>query len=111
MSRRKKLKYSMSIIGLLILILGVIMLLPMAKAYHDHDPAIYKAFFLISVCSILIGIFTSYGFKKNKDITLRPSDAYTLLTLGWIAASLLTALPFLLSNFSPTPASAIFESV
>lgn len=111
MSRRKKLKYSMSIMGLLILILGVIMLLPMAKAYHDHDPSIYKAFFLTSVCSILIGIFTSYGFKKNKDITLRPSDAYTLLTLGWIAASLLTALPFLLSNFSPTPASAIFESV
>ena len=37
MSRRKKLKYSISIIKLLILILGVIMLLPMAKAYHDHD--------------------------------------------------------------------------
>ena len=65
MSRRKKLKYSMSIMGLLILILGVIMLLPMAKAYHDLDPAIYKAFFLTSVCSILIEIFTNIEDRKS----------------------------------------------
>lgn len=111
MNKGKKLKYSMSIMGLLILIIGVMMMLPAAKAYFDHDTTIYKVFFLTGICSILIGIFASYGLKKNKDITLRPSDAYILLTLGWITASLLTALPFLLSGFSPTPSAAIFESV
>ncbi len=96
------------ILGFLLIFLSAAMLLPIpfSIAYGGGD----HVFFIISS---LITFATGFAaFKLTRiDRDLRAREGFAIVTLGWIAFSLLGCLPFLLSGHIPSLTDAFFETM
>lgn len=97
-------------IGALIFCLGLTMLLPMAfsVSYGDGSlPALVKS--LVIALAFGMGLFGLYRGEKDTVITHR--EGMAIVALGWLAAGLMGAMPFLFCGTCPSFVDAFFESV
>lgn len=60
-------------------------------------------------CFLVAGII--FAFTRRKKLSLTPKDSFFIVAAAWISASLLGAVPFVLSGTIPSFTDAIFESV
>ncbi|SCH98402.1 TrkH family potassium uptake protein [Romboutsia sp. Marseille-P6047] len=98
-------------IGILSFIVGLILLLPLLILPFYPDEVKYIFDFIIpSLISILLGCILNKISKHNKETTLSVGEDALIVVLGWILATVLCAIPFILGqklNFT----QAFFESV
>lgn len=103
------LKIIFNILGLLLLIEGIAMLIPMGiSIYYAESDMIALAF--SSVLNISIGAITYLLTKKNNK-SIRKREGFIIVSLVWIVFSLFGALPFTISGYIPSYTNAFFETI
>ena len=97
-------------IGLLLCFLGLSMFLPLVVSIIYRDSSTRPLVFSIVICCAagLIVFFLSRG-KEIPHLSHR--DGVAIVTLGWLAAGLAGALPFVLSGAFDNFTDAYFESL
>ena len=97
-------------IGLLTLFLGGSMLIPLAVSLYDHDKSTYSFILSIAICFIVGGAFAFFLRSSGKE-NFSHKDGVAIVTLSWVNAGIIGAIPFLLSGVIHDFTSAYFESM
>ena len=106
---RVNFRITISILGLLISLSGAFMLicLPFALYYHED----WKSIVYSSVIAFTVGIPMWTLFNRGGNRELKKRDGYLIVTLGWLAMSLVGTLPYLISGAIPNFTDAFFETI
>ncbi len=105
-------KYSqiISYTGFLTIGLGIILLIPLLSLlFIPGDIALAHSFLWPSGIAILAGVLIWRGFRPEETVQLATPDAALIVTVIWVTAILIGALPFVLSG-TLSPIDAIFEA-
>jgi trk system potassium uptake protein TrkH len=97
-------------IAILVFFLGASMLLPLfvSLAYKDGSTgALFYAMLITSGFGLLLFVVA----RRPRDTQLNHRDGVAIVTLGWLAAGLVGAMPFLLSGSIVHFTDAYFESI
>ncbi len=94
-------------IGKIIAFIGIAMLAVVACALIYGENTVGQLL-LAAVITITIGGSLSWFFRHNQTINYR--ETFAVVGLGWLAASLVGTLPFLLTGYAGI-ADAVFETV
>jgi len=100
----------LSIVGAVIFFIGVSMLLSMFVALYYEDSSV-GSLGLSSVIAILTGIgmfLLVPPWSQRRELQLR--DGFGIVGFSWLGASLVGALPFMISGTIPSFSHAFFES-
>mgnify|MGYP001470209724 FL=1 len=95
-------------IGMLLLILGAFMLIPLIVQYiygENNSTFLYSASVTVFIGVLLI----LTNLEENKKLNLQ--QAFLLTTLSWISLAIFGALPFFLSNLNLSFVDSFFESM
>ena len=96
-------------IGILVLFLGLSMAAPLLISFIYKD-GITKALFYAMVITAAIGA-ALFLFTKKEEVHFNHRDGVAIVTLGWLTAGLVGAIPFLISGTIPGFTNAYFESI
>lgn len=96
--------------GILIFFLGLSMAAPLGVSLFFGDSCTLGLSFALLTTCLLGGVFFFFT-KRRKDEQLNHRDGVAIVTLGWIMAGLVGALPYLFSGAIPDFTNAYFESV
>ena len=100
------------ITSLLVGILALFMLLPLGVAMLEGDLVSAKAFGGgILLALLLCASIYIPARAKFRNLNLRTREGFILVSLAWIAASAIGALPFVFSGAIPTYTDAFFETM
>ncbi len=104
-------KFIASIIGILLVLLGLSMIAPLLVSLYYHDQA--QGYFFESIVTTMVaGLFLILLSKKqNKDDYISQKEGMTTVALAWTAIGVFGALPFYLSPEFTSFTDAFFESV
>jgi trk system potassium uptake protein len=98
------------LIGLLLCFLGLSMSLPLFVSLLYKDSSTWPLILSIIICSS--SGLTVFFLTRGEEIThLSHRDGVAIVTLGWLAAGLAGAVPFLLSGTFDNFSDAYFESL
>ena len=99
-----------SALGIILLAFGGIILLPAAVAVIDHDYRSTTPFLIASCTSFAFGLICRWHgrFCRNFD-TMRRTEGLLIVTLTWIVAAAIGAIPYVF--FGLNPLDAYFEAV
>lgn len=97
-------------IGILVFFLGLSMVCPLLVSLFYNDGAQWDLLYSTLITSGL-GLFLFLLTRGEKGNQLNHRDGVAIVTLGWVAAGLLGALPFLLSGSINNFTDAYFESI
>ncbi|MDE6471257.1 MAG: TrkH family potassium uptake protein [Eubacterium sp.] len=105
-------KAVLSILGRIFIILGALMLVPLAIAVYytlnGFAEASYTSFVIPMIIFILTGLLLN--IKKPKDYNIYAKEGFVICGLGWIIMSIIGALPFVISGAIPNYIDALFET-
>jgi trk system potassium uptake protein TrkH len=98
-----------NILGLLLLIEGISMLLPLGVSvyYQEGDMA---ALGISAVISIAVGAIT-WLLTKWGDKSITKREGYIIVSIVWVMFSLFGSLPFIISGAIPSFTNAFFETI
>ncbi len=102
-----RIKTVISILGQLIIIIGVSMVFPLFWAIYYSEPAL--PLIIPMIFTILTGLGLFYFVKPSGDV--REREAFAIVGLGWLVAALFGMLPFMLSGTFNSVADAFFETM
>lgn len=105
MNIRHVLKY----LGIVLLMLGGIMLFPLAWSLAARDGAAVAFLAPVLIAVSLGGLL--WRSIPSPDHSLTRREALALVALSWSAASMVGALPYVISGVLPRYADALFESM
>ena len=94
--------------GKIIVIIGIAMLSNVICALAFGEQIIAQLL-MAALFTIGLGIILSRFNKRNNTLNYR--EGFAVVTLGWLAASVLGTLPFILTGYIPSFANALFETV
>ena len=97
-------------IGILIIFLGLSIFLPLVVSFIYGDGS-SSSLILSLIATTSIGLILFLFTKKSKDTPLNHRDGVAIVTLGWIAAGIAGAIPFLFSGSIHNFSDACFESI
>ncbi|MFZ7112865.1 MAG: TrkH family potassium uptake protein [Desulfatiglandales bacterium] len=97
-------------LGVLIFFLGLSMGAPLLVSLLYRDGAEWPLLISTLITSA-VGLLIVFLTAKGKENPLNHRDGVAIVTLGWLAAGLAGALPFLLSGSIPDFTNAYFESI
>ncbi len=102
-------KYILNLTGMLLLLEGIFMLVPIGISLIYHESDIH--YFLESVgITFLVGLVLWLVTKNcSKDVSRR--DAYLVVSMTWVVFSLFGALPYYLGHFTSSYTDAFFEAI
>ena len=96
--------------GILIFFLGLSMAAPVGVSFLLDDQCT-KPLLLAMVVTCLLGGIPFALTKSQKEKQLNHRDGVAIVTLGWLMAGLVGALPYLFAGVTTDIANACFESV
>ncbi|MFZ7120280.1 MAG: TrkH family potassium uptake protein [Eubacteriaceae bacterium] len=96
------------ILGSILIIESMLMTPSLMISLSLREESVY-AFLNTIIITLLIGLIFKY-IPKSKS-TIKAKEGLAIVTIGWIVMSLFGALPFYLSNSTPTYIDALFETV
>lgn len=102
-------KIIFSVTGRLLQVFSLILLLPalVSVIYKEHEAF---SFLISAAVSLFIGTVLKLVTKKP-DKTIYAKEGFLIVSLAWISASLIGALPFYISGEIPSFIDALFETV
>lgn len=97
-------------LGLILVALGLIMLAPVAVALLTLEFTAIHPFVVAATVSVALGTMLRWrgGFSSDFD-SLRRSEGMLIVSLAWVVAGLIGAIPYLFFGLSPL--DALFESI
>ncbi|NLZ38258.1 MAG: TrkH family potassium uptake protein [Firmicutes bacterium] len=95
-------------LGMLLLCEAAAMLPSVFLAFYYQESTI-SAFLYAIIIAVFFGLLF-YSLKVKENI-IRYKEGFAIVTFGWIAVSLIGALPFIFSGVLPSFADAFFETV
>jgi len=96
------------VVGVLLIVLGVAQGVPMGVAAYFGEPDWYYLG-VSGIISLSIGALMAIFAKGAPEISER--DGFFVVTLAWFFASVVGALPYLLTGTIGNPTDAMFESM
>ena len=96
------------IIGCIWLFEGAFLLVPVITALVYGENAVFAFLWTMLIC---VGVGVLLTIKKPKNQTLRARDGFVVVSLSWIAISLLGALPFIFEGVTTSYVDALFETI
>lgn len=105
-----QIKLVLSNVGKLLIIIGISMLIPFFTALLYHEDCSW-VFASIAGLSILLGAMMAKGFHDQQQQRMLVRDGYGIVILGWLLATLLGMLPYLMTGTFSTVADAFFETM
>ena len=103
-------KIIIKVIGLISLIIGLSMLLPLLVAYLYGEKTVFFAFLKSIAVSLTPGLLM-LAYAKTDSSSLRIRDGYLIAGICWFTASAFGAFPYFFSAIIPNYLDAYFESV
>ena len=97
------------LLGRLLLAIAVALLVPAAVAWWKHGPDRW-VFVVAAVVVGISGIVLERVFRQPDGFPFGRREAFVLVTLAWVMASVAGAIPFVLFNGVGFWADALFES-
>lgn len=103
-------KITFKIIGFLLILNGFAMLtaLPFSLYYQSND---ITAILISGIGTALLGSLLWFFIKTDPDEDISKRDGYLIVTLGWVASSLVGTLPYLIHGSIPSFTDAFFETM
>ncbi|MCW5636936.1 MAG: TrkH family potassium uptake protein [Rubrivivax sp.] len=98
-----------ALVGRLVALFGLLMVVPLAFALAEHDPA-EQAFLTATAMTLLAGAAMSAATRRFRR-ELQPRDGFVLVGLTWVLLPLFGAVPLYLAVPGIDVAKAYFESV
>ena len=102
-------KYTLHILGVLILFVGVSMFFPFVYALGNMDGS-EQALGVSCAVTSLTGLAMHLLFRRQQVHTVNHREGMVIVSLGWAAAGLFGALPFYFCGFESFT-NAVFESL
>jgi trk system potassium uptake protein TrkH len=106
-----KTKLILHVLTILLLIISLFMLIPAGIAAYYHEMDSLRGFLLPIICFLPLALVVYVLTRNKRDSVMSPRDGFMLVSLGWISASALGALPFYLSGAIPSYTDAYFETM
>jgi trk system potassium uptake protein TrkH len=95
-------------VGTLAILLGLLMLIPMSISVCSHQGDAWS--FLISAAiAVGLGVLIKRSSPTSKEPRIK--ESFAIVTLGWIIAAAIGALPFVFYGACPTYSDAFFEAM
>ena len=104
-------KLVLKTISILLLIISFFLLIPGFIALYYNEMKAFYSFISTIVGTIIIASLVLILLRNMKNRTMSTRDGFLFVTLSWIAASLVGALPFFISGSIPTFTDAFFETM
>ncbi len=104
-------KLVLKIISILILIISGFMIIPAILALHYGEKQAFEGFVKTIIVSLSVAFATFLYVRKIKRNSMSSRDGFLFVTMSWVIASLIGALPYYFSNSIPTMAEAYFETM
>ncbi|NRF68714.1 TrkH family potassium uptake protein [Aquincola sp. S2] len=98
-----------ALVGRMVVLFGLLMVVPLAFAWFDHDAG-ERAFAVTIVVTLLAGGAMSLATGRYRR-ELLPRDGFLLVTLTWVLLPAFGALPLWLALPGLSPTDAYFEAV
>ncbi len=102
-------KAHIKVFGMLFVILGISLVFPLIVAIIYKEWSSLLAFGVTAAVSILVGVFLFRTMGEIKG-TFRIRDGYMIVSEAWVLASLIGAVPFVISGYIPNFVDAFFET-
>lgn len=95
-------------LGVLMMVMGAAMILPLivCAIYNEIEVMLYFMYTILPVC--LIGFLIYYKVNPSQT-TLTVRDGFLIVSVCWILASAISAIPFVLCGAIPNIFDAFFE--
>ncbi|MBW1961725.1 MAG: TrkH family potassium uptake protein [Deltaproteobacteria bacterium] len=103
-------RYILSVLGVLVLFLGLSMLFPLLVSLIYGDGSGYPVLISMGI-TIGCGVLLYLLFRGQNVETITQPEGMTIVTLGWAVVGLFGALPFYLGGVFELFVDAYFESV
>ena len=100
-----------SIIGILLIFLGLSMIAPLLVSLHYHDPGRNSFIYSISLTMVAGLILIILSKKQSIDDYINQKEGMATVALAWTAIGLFGALPFYFGTEFTSFTDAFFESV
>ncbi|MBN7772027.1 TrkH family potassium uptake protein [Clostridium aminobutyricum] len=96
-------------LGALMMVMGGVMIFPLIVSilYNELETAI--TFIVTIVSTLLIGLVIYFGITPTRT-RLTARDGFLIVSVGWILASVVGAIPFIASGAIPNFFDAFFET-
>jgi trk system potassium uptake protein TrkH len=104
-------KQVLRVVSVLLLIIAFFMLVPFLIALHYDEKEIFLSFLIPIFLMLLVCSFTIFVTRKNIKNTISTRDGFLLVSLSWISAAFISALPFYISGAIPHFVDAFFETM
>lgn len=101
--------YVLRVVGLLILFTGVTMLLPLAFALVNQDGSAGPLLQTLAAAGALAAPLCL--LRNPRPDVIGPREGMAIVTLGWVGAGLVGALPFYFGGTFPSFGDCLFESI
>jgi trk system potassium uptake protein TrkH len=92
------------VLGGILRLLGILMAIPLGVAYYYGENL--TPFLVSIVITVLTGVIL-LSYKADEDWTRK--EGFAIVALGWLAAAVFGAIPFVLDGISPL--NSLFESM
>jgi trk system potassium uptake protein TrkH len=96
------------LLGYLVMVMGVAMLVPLALAALVRDGT-FIAFTAAIIPAIAGGYVLSRLGKRDEELSFR--EGFSVVVFGWVACSIIGAMPFWVSGAIPNVIDAYFEAM
>ncbi|MEZ7890643.1 MAG: potassium transporter TrkG [Candidatus Wallbacteria bacterium] len=105
------LKIIIKLLSILSIIICISLLIPAFMALWLNEAASLKAFFMtISITTVISAVCYKLTARCNVE-NLKPRDSFIFVTLSWVIASAIGAMPYYFSNSVPSFTDAYFETM
>jgi len=101
-------RFTLSVLGKLTFGYGLCMLIPGLLSFHQEEHA-WKALFISAFATMIVGGILARFRQERHHLGIR--EGIAIVGGGWLLASILGALPYLLSGVLPNYIDALFETV
>ncbi len=99
-------------LAILLLIICAFMLIPLFLTFYYNEKNTSISFIIPIIITFLLSLAVIYFTRrKRRKIKFTTRDGFLLVTLSWIFASMLGALPFCISGSIPSYVDAYFETM
>jgi trk system potassium uptake protein TrkH len=102
-------KIQFKTIPILIIIISCFMLAPALLALYFDEIRCFRAFSIVIVGSCLVSLAPLYRYRNVKTGIMSIRDGFLFVTLSWVIAACMGALPLYLSGALPSFADCYFE--
>lgn len=95
-----------NVLGILFIVTGCAMILPLACSWFYQEPDIFPIFYSVLI-TLAVGLLCRWLFRSHYALGMR--DGIVIAVFGWILVSAFSALPFIIHGAIPSFTDAFFE--